>query len=159
MYLRINNIMRLTIRSGLVRLQVSVHDKSPGDTWRKVGGPYLREALGNAVAWGRQDMAKGTQRDWGIKETRWWGGGHGEISFQLAAGTKGAKLLRTVDLPTGFANAPQVQGLHSLSSLSKCIDFTGPLESAHQICWAPLSFFGLCRRNCPRWMLLLYIVL
>lgn len=62
------------------------------------------------------------------------GGGHGEISFQLAAGTKGAKLLRTVDLPTGFANAPQVQGLHSLSSLSKCIDFTGPLESAHQIC-------------------------
>lgn len=72
----------------------------------------------------------------GIGESRKHGdgGGHGEISFQLAAGTKGANLLRTVDLPTGFANTPQVQGLHSLSSLSKCIDFTGPLESAHQIC-------------------------
>lgn len=129
------------MRSGLVRLQVSVHDKSPGDTWRKVGGPNLREALGNAAARGGQDMAKGTQRDWGIEETWWWGGGPGEISFQLAAGTKGAKLLRTVDLPTGFANAPQVQGLHSLSSLSKCIDFTGPLESAHHICLSSIYLF------------------
>lgn len=61
-------------------------------------------------------------------------GGHGEISFQPTAGMEGARLLRADDLPAGFANAPQVQGLCSLSLLSKCIDFNGPLVSAHLIC-------------------------
>lgn len=36
-------------RAGLVRIQVSVPDKSPRDTLRKVRDTYLRQALGNAV--------------------------------------------------------------------------------------------------------------
>lgn len=73
--------------------------------------------------------------------------GQGEISFPTLCGERkeGAGLLRTEDLPEGFANAPQVQSLYSLSSLRKCIDFTGPLVLAHQICRA--SFLSRLHRN------------
>lgn len=66
-------------------------------------------------------MAKGTQRDWEIKEALGRVGVGGGWGFQPTAGQKGSRLLRTDDLPAGFANAPQVQGLYSLSLLSKCI--------------------------------------
>lgn len=71
--LKSHYIMRSNTNAGLVRLQVSVHDKSPRDTLKKVRGPYLRQALGKAVVWSWQDTAKGRQRDWGIKAA-WWGG-------------------------------------------------------------------------------------
>lgn len=37
------------LRAGLVTLKVSVHDKSPTDTFGKVRASHLRQVLGNAA--------------------------------------------------------------------------------------------------------------
>ena len=118
----------------MVRLQVSVHDKKPRRHFEKGQRHIFERGIRKCSG---VKLAEHGQRDTeGLGKSRkhgGGGGGHGEISFQHTAGKKGARLLRADDVPAGFANAPQVQGFYSLSVLSKCIEFTGPLESAHQI--------------------------
>lgn len=118
------------LRAGLVTLKVSVHDKSPTDTFGKVRASHLRQVLGNAAIWSWQDITKGTRRKHGGV------GAHGEISVPTHSRKEKSEAAMYWRKPESFAHAQQVQSLYSLSMLSKCINFNTPLVLAHHISWA-----------------------